>query len=209
MLISDDRRMLFVHIPKTGGASIEQLLREACPDARSIGRQRHARLRRILAQNPELADYWSFGFVRNPWARMVSWYSMIETWNRRWGPASGRPQDGQWGSTRDGNPLWRAVAEYADFEEFVLRGTEEQDRLSVPQVAYLVDGDQRADFIGRTESLGADMATIQRQLGLARTEIPRRNTTSHGSYRDYYSPAARDRIGEVYAADIAEFGYDF
>ncbi len=209
MLISDDRRMLFVHIPKTGGASIEQLLRESCPDARSVGRQRHARLRRILAQNPELGDYWSFGFVRNPWARMVSWYSMIEIWNNRWGPASGRPQEGRWGSTRDGNPLWRAVADYADFEEFVLRGTEEQDRLAVPQVDYLVDGEQRADFIGRTESLGADMATIQHQLGLAVTEIPRRNTTSHGSYRDYYSPAARDRIGEVYAADIAEFGYDF
>ena len=199
MLISDDRRMLFVHIPKTGGASIEQLLRESCPDARSAGRQRHARLQRILAQNPDLADYWSFGFVRNPWARMVSWFSMIETWNHRWGPASGRPQDGQWGSTRDGNPLWRAVAAYADFEEFILRGTAELDRLAMPQIDYLVDGDLRADFIGRTESLADDMATIQHRLGLPVTVIPRRNTTSHGSYRDYYSPAARDRVGEVYA----------
>ncbi|QIK76683.1 sulfotransferase family 2 domain-containing protein [Nocardioides piscis] len=209
MLISDERRMLFVHIPKTGGASIEQLLREACPDARTVGKQRHARLRRILTQHPELGDHWSFGFVRNPWARMVSWYSMIETWDRRWGPASGRPQDRQWGSTRDGNPLWRAVAEYADFEEFVLRGTSELERLAMPQLDYLVAGDRRADFIGRTESLGDDMAHVQRTLGLPVTPIPRRNTTSHGSYRDYYSPEARDRIGEVYARDIAEFGYDF
>ena len=90
MLISDERRMLFVHIPKTGGASVEQLLREMCPDARSVGKQRHARLRRILTQHPELEGYWSFGFVRNPWARMVSWYAMIETWDRRWGPSGAR-----------------------------------------------------------------------------------------------------------------------
>jgi hypothetical protein len=209
VLISDERRMLFVHIPKTGGASVEQLLREMCPDARSVGKQRHARLRRILAQHPELEGYWSFGFVRNPWARMVSWYAMIETWDRRWGPSSGRPQDGQWGSTRDGNPLWRAVAAYSDFDEFILRGTAEIDRLAMPQLDYLVNGEQSADFIGRTETLAADMATIQRELGLPVSEIPRRNTTSHGSYRDYYSPAARDRVGEVYAKDVEAFGYDF
>ena len=209
MLISDDRRMLFVHIPKTGGASIEQLLRESCPDARSPGKQRHARMRRILKQYPELSGYWSFGFVRNPWARMVSWYSMIDTWNHRWGPASGRAQDQQWGSTRDGNPLWRAVAEYADFDEFILRGTAEHERLAMPQVAYLVDGDQRADFIGRTERLADDMRVVQRELGLPPLDIPRRNTTSHGSYRDYYSPAARDRIAQVYAADVETFDYEF
>ena len=53
------------------------------------------------------------------------------------------------------------------------------------------------------------MATVQRELGIPVTEIPRRNTTSHGSYRDYYSPAARDRVGEVYAKDLEAFGYDF
>ena len=209
MLISDERRMLFVHIPKTGGASVEQLLREMCPDARSVDRQRHARLRRILARHPELEGYWSFGFVRNPWARMVSWYSMIETWNHRWWPASGRPQEAQWGSTRDGNPLWRAAADYTDFEDFILRGTAELDRLAMAQIDYLVDGDQRADFIGRTESLADDMARVQSELGLPINAIPRRNTTSHGSYRDYYSPAARDRVGEVYARDVEAFGYDF
>jgi Sulfotransferase family len=209
VLISDDRRMLFVHIPKTGGASVEQLLREACPDARTVGKQRHARLQRILRHEPGLVDYWSFGFVRNPWSRMVSWYSMIDTWNHRWGPASGRTQDGQWGSTRDGNPLWRAVAAYADFDEFVLRGTAEHDRLAMPQVDYLVGDDHRADFIGRTEHLAEDIATIQRELDLPAIELPHRNARSSGSWRDYYTPATRDRIAEVYAKDVAEFDYRF
>jgi hypothetical protein len=209
VLISDAHRMLFIHIPKTGGASVEQLLREACPDARTVGKQRHARLQRILRHEPGLADYFSFGFVRNPWSRMVSWYSMIDTWNHRWGPASGRPQDGQWGSTRDGNPLWRAVAGYADFDEFVLRGTVEHDRLAMPQVDYLVGDGHRADFIGRTEHLAEDVATLQRELDLPPIELPHRNARSSGSWRDLYTPATRDRIGEVYAKDVAEFGYRF
>jgi hypothetical protein len=209
VLISDDRRMLFVHIPKTGGSSVEQLLREACPDARTVGRQRHARLQRILRHEPGLADYFSFGFVRNPWSRMVSWYSMIDTWNHRWGPASGRPQEGQWGSTRDGNPLWRAVAAYADFEEFVLRGTAEHDRLAMPQVDYLVADDRRVDFVGRTEHLAEDITTLQHELDLPAIELPHRNARSSGSWRDYYTPRARDRVAEVYAKDVAEFGYHF
>jgi hypothetical protein len=209
VLISDERRMLFVHIPKTGGSSVEQLLREACPDARTVGRQRHARLQRILRHEPGLADYFSFGFVRNPWSRMVSWYSMIDTWNHRWGPASGRPQEGQWGSTRDGNPLWRAVAAYADFEEFVLRGTAEHDRLAMPQVDYLVADDRRVDFVGRTEHLAEDITTLHHELDLPAIELPHRNARSSGSWRDYYTPRARDRVAEVYAKDVAEFGYHF
>lgn len=209
MLISDAHRILFVHIPKTGGASIEQLLRDSCPDARAVGRQRHARLQRILRQHPELEGYWSFGFVRNPWARMVSWYSMIDTWNHRFGPASGRPQEGQWGSTRDGNTLWRAVSTYADFEEFVLRGTAEQERLAMPQLDYLVAGERRADFVGRTESLAQDMVAVQRRLGIDVADVPHRNARTTGSYRDYYTDASRRRVAQVYAADVEEFGYEF
>lgn len=76
MLISDRERILFVHVPKTGGSSIERLLRKNCPDHRTKTRTRalgrHAALRRILNEEPEIADYWIFGVVRNPWARMVS-----------------------------------------------------------------------------------------------------------------------------------------
>ena len=208
MLISDDRRMLFVHIPKTGGASVEQVLREALPDARTIGKERHPRLRRALEQAPEASDYWTFGFVRNPWARMYSWWSMIDRWNHRLGPASGKPQT-ETDGTRAGNKLWRAAAEYADFDEFVLRGTAEHDRLAMPQVDYLVGDDHRADFIGRTEHLAEDIATIQRELDLPPIELPHRNARSSGSWRDYYTPTTRDRIAKVYAKDVAEFDYRF
>jgi hypothetical protein len=208
VLISDAHRMLFIHIPKTGGASVEQVLREALPDARTIGKERHPRLRRALEQAPEASDYWTFGFVRNPWARMYSWWSMIDRWNHRLGPASGKPQT-ETDGTRAGNPLWRAVAEYADFDEFILRGTAEIPRLAMTQASFLRTPERTADFVGRTERLADDLAVVQKQLGLPVAQPPRRNSWSKGRWQDAYTPDTRSRIAEVYAEDLDAYGYEF
>ena len=214
MLISDARRALFVHVPKTGGVSVGVAFERCCPDARSkapgvtppLGR--HAPYARILRAEPQTADYWSFAFVRNPWARMVSWWSMIEDWDREWGPSSGRPQ-GADATRMRGNEMWRAAAAYSGFDEFVLRGTDELPRVGRPQVDYL-----RAP--GREvvrEGLGAphevDLAHVERRLGGEPVHVPHRNRSGHGSYRDYYTDATRAKVAEVYAADLDAFGYTF
>ena len=170
---------------------------------------RHATYRDILALEPDLATYWSFAMVRNPWARMVSWWSMIDKWNHAWGPASGKPQIKR-GGMKDGNKLWRRVAEFADFEEFILRGTIELPRLATPQLDYLTALDRQVDFIGRTENLSADLAQAQRELGLEIVPLPHRNQSlSTGHWRDYYNSATRDRIAELYASDCERWGYQF
>ena len=127
MLISDSRRALFVHVPKTGGVSVGVTFARCCPDARSKAPDvspplgRHAPLTRILRAEPQTIDYWSFAFVRNPWARMVSWWSMISDWDREWGPSSGRAQGAEAKAEKmRGNDLWRAAAKHYE----VLRGTE-------------------------------------------------------------------------------------
>ncbi|WP_158647984.1 sulfotransferase family 2 domain-containing protein [Nocardioides houyundeii] len=208
MLISDAHRLLFIHVPKTGGVTVETVVREGVDDLRDLGPRRHPRLRWVLTQEPGLADYWTFGFVRNPWSRMVSWWSMIDRWNRRLGPASGKPQVEQDGP-RGGNPLWRAVAEYDGFEEFILRGTEELPRLATPQISFLQTRGRKADFIGRTERLATDIAVVQERLGLPVAEPPRRNSWSKGPWQDYYDDRTRRRVADVYQRDVSEFGYTF
>ena len=215
MLISDTRRALFVHVPKTGGVSVGVAFERCCPDARSkapgvkppLGR--HAPYERILRAEPHVADYWSFAFVRNPWARMVSWWSMIQDWDREWGPSSGRPQVGA--EKMRGNDMWRAAAAYSGFEEFVLRGTVELPRVGRPQVDYLRAPalGREVDFVGRTERFAEDLQEVERRLGGEPTPVPHRNKSPHGSYRDYYSDAARAKVAEVYAADLDAFGYTF
>lgn len=213
MLISDERRALFVHVPKTGGVSVGVAFKRCCADARSkapgvtppLGR--HAPYERILRAEPHVADYWSFAFVRNPWARMVSWWSMIHDWDVSHGPASGKPQED---ATRmRGNEMWRAAATYAGFEEFVLRGPDELPRVGRPQVDYLRAPDREVDFVGRTETFADDLATIEQHLGGQPTRVPHRNKSPHGGYRDYYTEATRAKVAEVYAADLDAFGYTF
>ncbi|HCB06829.1 MAG TPA: sulfotransferase family 2 domain-containing protein [Nocardioides sp.] len=68
-MVSDEARLLFVHVQKTGGQSIEHVLRAHLPDARNVLEVRggkHATYADTLQHHPHWADYWSFGFVRNP-----------------------------------------------------------------------------------------------------------------------------------------------
>ena len=214
MLISDSQKVLFVHVPKTGGVSVEETVKEACPDARKATSEdrpaRHAR-QDPASNEPQVVDYWTFGFVRNPWARMVSWYSMISAWDRRHGPASGKPQDVKHGSMRDGNEMWRAAAAYSGFDEFVMRGTEELPRVGTPQITYLraPKFGREVDFVGRTENFVADLQRVQVQLGLEPSTPVHKNKSKHGTYHDYYTDETRQRVAEVYAEDIELFGYTY
>lgn len=209
VIASPSARVLFVHVQKTGGLTVEALLREALPDAHPItglNDGKHAKLGTALRAHPELADYWTFGFVRNPWARLASWHAMIM--RRHTGASSGNEVVA--GRIRN-NAFWSRVgAELPDLESFVLRGPDEFRRLRTPQIQYLRTGDRRADFIGRTESLDDGVRTVFEHLGLPLVEAaPRRNAGPIRDYREHFTPAMRDRVAEVFAADIRAFGYEF
>ena len=209
MIVSPAKRVLFVHVQKTGGMTVENVLKAELPDAQKVKDlpgAKHARLRAALREHPEYRDYWTFGFVRNPWARMWSWYSMVE---RRGEAAEG---GNEWISRRiERNDFWSGVlAQTPDFESFVLRGTELFPRLRVPQVTYLRTKDRQADFIGRTESFGVDLATVCEHIGIPAPEAtPHRNAGPGGDWREQYTPAMRQRVADLYAPDLRAFGYEF
>jgi hypothetical protein len=206
-MVSDAHRVLFVHVQKTGGQSIEHLLRRHVPDVRKVPGlpgAKHATYADALAKHPELADYWSFGFVRNPWARMWSWYQMIE---RRRATA----EDGNaWVATRiERNDFWSGVLEHCpDFESFVMEGTQLFARLRRPQIDYLRDGDRAVSFIGRTELLGRDVGPVGERLGFT-PDLDQRNAGGGGDFRGHYTPAMRDRIATLFELDLRTFGYAF
>jgi hypothetical protein len=203
VLISDHHRMLFVHVQKTGGVSIDRMLRAHVDDLRAVA-SRHATLTRILKAEPDLRDYWTFGFVRNPWTRMVSWWSMIEKWNKFNGPRSGKDQ-----GDKKLNPFWVAADAYQDFEEFVMRGPDEHRRLRMPQIDYLTAKHRRADFIGRTETFNADIRAVLARFDLPLIEPEQHNASKHGSHQAYYNDVTRQRIADLFAKDIDLFGYEF
>ncbi|HEU5038461.1 MAG TPA: sulfotransferase family 2 domain-containing protein [Nocardioides sp.] len=208
MIASATHRLLFVHVQKTGGLTIEALLTDALADAeaiRDLPDGRHARLADALAARPALASYWTFGFVRNPWARMHSWHAMIL---RRKAAAEGGNK--VMARRMRNMDFWRRVGEdYTDFEAFVLRGPDEFPRLRTAQLDYLRTPDREADFIGRTERLGQDVAEVFARFGLPEPAIEHRNAGPPTDYRVHYTDAMRDRVAEIFAPDIERFGYEF
>jgi len=209
MMVSHEARVLFVHVQKTGGSTIDSMLQAVLPDVayvRDLPQGRHAQLGPALRQHPELADYWIFGFVRNPWARLLSWHSMIKR-NERY-VAEGNAKAAE---RLAGNRLWRLVQErYPDFESFVMEGLDRQGQLNSPQIAYLRTKQRTADFIGRQESFEADLRTVLDRLGAEwPTEIPRLNSGTPTDYRERYTDAMRDKVAEVFARDLKRFGYEF
>jgi hypothetical protein len=211
VIVSHARRLLFVHVQKTGGNSVDQLLADVLPDAtrvKGLPGTRHAKLRAALRQHPEFSDYFVLGFVRNPWARLWSWHQMIVIR----AAAAERARYERVVARFEANNFWKRVAaDYRDFEDFILKGTREVPRIGTPQLDWLRAPDRTADFIGRTEHLADDLTEALRRVGVdvAPDALERRNEGPRTDYREVYTPAMRDRVAEAFADDIEAFGYTF
>ncbi len=218
MPISHRLKAIFIHIPKTGGTSIEAVLgmhgdRDdvgVVPYADQVADREHLygrrlqhlsaeRLRAELDDEAAFSSYFKFSVVRNPWDRLVSTCA----WSgRKW--ARGE------------------MLEHAEFDAFVRRthaalaaprGAPQAAPPHphvVPQVEYLFDaaGHSWMDFIGRTETLGQDWQVIRRRLGID-VDLPTRMRSVHRPYREYYDAETRDLVAGIYARDIEMFGYEF
>lgn len=207
MVISDAHRLLFVHVQKTGGSTIDNRFAEVFDDARTLtGLDRHATLTQILEAEPGLSAYWTVGFVRNPWARLLSWWRMVERLQER--AAAGNE-----GSARHlaNNAFLKGVAEECpDFETFVMKGPERWRRLRTPQVRYLTSPTRRADLIGRQETLEADLRAVFARLDLPWEPLTSTNVDHHRpDYRDLYTDPMRRQVETIYAKDVAAFDYAF
>ena len=205
MLRSADKNLLFIHIQKTGGTSVTQLLQRQIPDlVPFLGKHDPARLAREHL-GPAYDAMFKIAFVRNPWDRLVSWYTMIVDNSQR------VPREKH-------NRLWRYVLSRSrNFEEFIVHCTDViddedgQKSFVFNQLDYITDDDGRiiVDFIGRYETLHADTARLLGGLGLTDWLLPHRNPSEHRHYTRYYTDAMRDLVAERFARDIEFFGYRF
>ncbi len=209
MIISPGRRYIFVHIPKTGGTSLAQALEErAMKDDILIGdtpkavkrRHRlkslsapgrlwkHARLSDIdgMAEFPDPA--FIFTMVRNPWERMVSLYH----WSRE--------------QTFD-HPMI-AVAKSHVFDEFLRAPAVQAALRNDSASAYVTDraGQERCNAFVRLEHLETDLGPVEDHLGF-KIDMPHVNRSTHPKPSELYTMETEALIAEIFADDIARFGY--
>ena len=202
MIISRAHRILFIHIQKTGGSSIERHLADACPDSEQfIGK--HATVVEAKTRLGEAyADYFTFSFVRNPWDRLVSWYNMI----RAYGP------------TNTTNQFWAYVlANSSCFEEFIRNCTETVSEYGTKksivrnQIDYLSDdsSDILVDETGRFECFADDGKRILASASITVPRVHHQGGLPHEHYSTYYTEETRDIVASRFRKDIEAFGYEY
>jgi chondroitin 4-sulfotransferase 11 len=213
MPVSHLWKCVFVHIPRTGGTSIESALglwgdwRQENTSS-MFGMITSPDLKRRLGTTPylqhltanelssllprEFQRYYRFAFVRNPWDRMVSIHARMDPHMHAVAQSAGLPLGG------------------TSFDQF-LELTENFEHVQLaPQHGFVLDsaGDLAVDFVGRFERLAADFATICAKLGF-QCALSHRNASKRRDYRTYYSCASRRAVERRYGDDIERFQYLF
>lgn len=215
MILSRDRRYIFVHIPKTGGTSLARALEgRAMAGDLLIGdtpkaRRRRGRVDALRGQARgrlwkhstladiegivtarEIADLFTFTLVRNPWDRMVSYYN--------------------WARVQAFDHPAVRLAKAVDFTGFLAAPETRVAWASQPARHYMTtaDGQECCRLYIRLEHVETDAAPLWEHLGF-RLDLPRLNTSDRGDYRGYYTERDAESLAAIAAEDIARFGYSF
>jgi hypothetical protein len=219
MLVSHGRKLVFVHIQKTGGDTVSRLMGESIPDIFCF-KAKHESAVKAAAELKCWNEYFKFAFVRNPWDRLVSWYSMIrDAETIRWHQIlTNQRRRSHFRQTRE-NKLWRYVLDNSStFEEFIINCTDEIEvdegvhySFAYNQLDYIADSndDLLVDFIGRFESFGSDLYKVYNRLGLELGSIPHENRSVRGHYSTFYTPETETIVRKRFQRDIEYFGYKF
>ena len=219
MLVSHGRKLVFVHIQKTGGDTVSRLMGESIPDIFCF-KAKHESAVKAAAELKCWNEYFKFAFVRNPWDRLVSWYSMIrDAETIRWHQIlTNQRRRSHFRQTRE-NKLWRYVLDNSStFEEFIINCTDEIEvdegvhySFAYNQLDYIADSndDLLVDFIGRFESFGSDLYKVYDRLGLELGSIPHENRSVRGHYSTFYTPETETIVRKRFQRDIEYFGYKF
>lgn len=217
-MICRSRGIVFIHIPKTGGTSIERLLwtREAHNHENLYGSTRNQRLLRppwkLPANKYQLAalqhltaaqvmteigepcfrSFFSFSIVRNPFDRLVSQFEYM----RR---------------EREELRRYLGITRDSSFKTYLRRLKRRKHPQWQPQVEFLFSDArvQLVDRIYRLEEMAALVADLRSRYALTLDHTPHLNKTERKSVVHYYDDEARELVEELYRDDLRLLGYRF
>jgi hypothetical protein len=226
VIVNHTHKFIFVHVPKSAGTSVTELfsqyssyrdlevggtqLGEVLQNEfkKRYGLTKHATAGEIRAiVGAELWDaYYSFGIVRNPYARAQSTFHFMKRWR----------------GNKEMDRL-KFIENMPDFRTFALSPKlkrKQFHRLLWSQTQWLCDeaGKLLVDQVGRLEALDADLRSIQAaipdlpQRKKQAPPAPKRNKSDADDdalqqlLRD--EPEVEQALYEAYRDDFETFGYE-
>ncbi len=203
-MLSTQHRFLFVHIPKTAGNAVQNILRHYSDDeivcnehqdgverfgvrSARFDTRKHSTLAIYRREFGEelFGSLYKFTCVRDPWQRAISFYF----------------------SPHRGKTAW----DRQDFIEFLGTIKPVAAFLSASEtgVQPLAEAVRNVDFLMRFESLEADFRTVCERIGVPAQPLPVRNRSRREDYRSYYDDETRALVGTLFHEEIELFGYAF
>lgn len=208
-MISNTKRFIMVHIPRTGGTQVEAWLGHYGITLKGEHNRhsmyfKHAFARDIRRMMGTLyEEYFKFSVVRNPWDWVVSNYMFNRGLHLCY--VSGTRYEIL--RTPGQIPPWAKDMTFDHWLRWWL------DEFQPTQVGMLLDdvGRPLMNEVYKFESLRDDIQRLCTRLGLQIVERPA-DTRSHGrdpDYRSYYSERSRQWVAEHFRREVEQYGYAF
>lgn len=208
MILSHQKKFIFVHVYKVAGSSIRKVLNpyaaislrqsnlrdkwislsKGVPFSSSFDGHVHAAELKERLPNDIFNSYFKFAFVRNPWDWQVSLYLF---------------------GLKDKNHYQHALfSSFKNFEEYLDWRVNKELKL---QKSFVTDskGELLVDHVGRFEQLQEEFDFICQQVGIPEVKLPVLNKSNSGSYASYYNDKTIQLVAEAFREDIEFLGYDF
>ncbi|MCD2181558.1 sulfotransferase family 2 domain-containing protein [Rhizobium sp. GN54] len=202
-MLSIINNFLFIHIPKTGGNSLQSVLLPFSDDHMTLPSPRHDGINRFevrsstldIHKHSTLEDYRrqidaetfarlrKVACIRNPWDRCASFFFSPHRGSVQWSPE--------------------------DFENFIETSVKpHRDYLDIQ--GGNCDPFHNVDIVLRFEHLDEDFAKLCDTLEIPQRNLPRVNSSKREHYRSYYTRRQSiDLVARKFSDEIARFGYIF
>ncbi len=194
--VENKHKVIFVHIPKTGGNAIVESLFGVSPKG-------HKRLEKYYQANRgKFREYYKFTVVRNPYDRFESAFYYLKKGGI---------------SIYDRRVFIDYLKDINDINDFVTKLVNSPALYNTvfnyihfkPQY-YFLDGEIREksmDYIGKIETLTKDYEIIARELGKTCSNLKKRNVNKSKSQVEM-TQRTKDFIYDNYKKDFIVFGYE-
>jgi len=190
------RNIAFIHIPKTAGTSVCNWMGNNLKGARRLG-HKHCDIMEFKEEYHKPKDY--FTVVRNPYARLLSWYFYQGQMTKL------RINASKWNNLYDKGMI---DAFEAGFEKSLDHETYYTDVCMKNQIDYY---DSSAKFVLRHETIQEQWIDIQRWF-MCYEPLPKDNIGIKGmkiDYKDYYTTKTRKFVEKHFEADLETLKYTF